>query len=94
MSRLFETKEITKLLDALIGKVEAVGEANEDERRLDNLKTLIDVTDCCLDRLYDAMESGYGRAENSMAEISLTAQRELDEFGKWIAEILEERMTE
>ena len=49
MSRLFEAKEITKLLDMLIGKVEAVGETNEDERRLDNLKTLIDVTNWCLD---------------------------------------------
>ena len=44
MTRMFETGEITKLLDVLIGKTEAVGETNEDKRRLDNLKTLIDVT--------------------------------------------------
>ena len=92
MSRMFETGEITKLLDVLIGEVEAVGETNEDNRRLDNLKTLIDVTDWCLDGLEFAMASGYGRPEYSMAEISYTAQRALDEYGKWIADVLEEQM--
>lgn len=92
MSRMFETKEITKLLNVLIGDVEAVGEANEDERRLDNLKTLIDVTNWCLDGLQFAMASGYGRPEYSMAEISYTAQCALDEYGMWIADILDERV--
>ena len=92
MSRMFETGEITKLLDVLIGKVEAVGETNEDNRRLDNLKTLIDVTNWCLDGLQFAMASGYGRPEWSVAEISYTAQRALDEYGKWIADVLEEQM--
>lgn len=90
MSRLFETKEITKLLDVLIGKTEAVGETSEDERRLDNLKTLIDVTDWCLDGLQFAMASGCGRAEYSMAEIGHTACCALDEYRRWIAEVLEE----
>ena len=92
MSRMFETGEITKLLNVLIGDVEAVGETNEDNRRLDNLKTLIDVTNWCLDGLQFAMASGYGRPEWSMAEISYTAQCALDEYGKWIAEVLEEQM--
>lgn len=92
MTRRFETSEITKLLDVLIGDVEAVGETNEDNRRLDNLKTLIDVTNWCLDGLQFAMASGYGRPEWSMAEISYTAQCALDEYGKWIAEVLEEQM--
>jgi len=91
MSRMFETGEITKLLDALIGNVEAVGETNEDNRRLDNLKTLIDVTNWCLDGLEFAMASGYGRPEWSMAEISLTAQRALIEYKTWIADVLEEQ---
>lgn len=91
MKRMFETSEITKLLDVLIGKTEAVGETNEDERRLDNLKTLIDVTNWCLDGLQFAMESGCGRAEYSMAEISYTAQCALDEYGRWIAEVLNEQ---
>lgn len=92
MSRMFETKEITKLLNVLIGDVEAVGETNEDNRRLDNLKTLIDVTNWCLDGLEFAMASGYGRPEYSMAEISYTAQCALDEYGKWIAEVLDEQI--
>jgi hypothetical protein len=92
MTRRFETNEITKLLDVLIGDVEAVGETNEDERRLDNLKTLIDVTNWCLDGLQFAMASGYGRPEWSMAEISYTAQCALGEYEKWIAEVLEEQM--
>lgn len=94
MSRLFETKEITKLLDVLIGETEAVGETNEDNRRLDNLKTLIDVTNWCLDGLQFAMASGYGRPEYSMAEISYTAQCALDEYGRWIADVLEEQMAD
>lgn len=91
MTRRFETNEITKLLDMLIGEVEAVGETNADKRRLDNLKTLIDVTNWCLDGLEFAMVSGYGRPEYSMAEISHTAQCALDEYRKWIADVLEEQ---
>lgn len=91
MTRRFETGEITKLLDMLIGEVEAVGETNEDNRRLDNLKTLIDVTNWCLDGLQFAMASGYGRPEWSMAEISYTAQCALDEYGRWITDTLEEQ---
>ena len=94
MTRMFETGEITKLLDVLIGKTEAVGETYEDERRLDNLKTLIDVTNWCLDGLQFAMASGYGRAEYSMAEISYTAQCALDEYGRWISDVLEEQIAE
>ena len=91
MTRRFETNEILKLLDALIGKTEAVGETNEDKRRLDNLKTLINVTNWCLDGLEFAMASGWGRPEYSMAKISYTAQHALNEYGKWIAEVLEEQ---
>lgn len=94
MARIFETGEITKLLDVLIGKTEAVGETNQDERRLDNLKTLIDVTNWCLDGLQFAMASGYGRPEYSMAEISYTAQCALDEYGRWIADVLDEQIAD
>ena len=90
MSRMFETKEITKLLNALIGDVEAVGETNEDNRRLDNLKTLIDVTNWCLDGLDFAMESGQGRVEWSMQKISNTAQGTLDEYKTWLNNLLGE----
>ena len=88
----YQIGEITKLLDVMIGETDAIGETNEDKRRLDNLKTLIDVTNWCLDGLQFAMASGYGRPEYSMAEISYTAQRALDEYGKWIADVLDEQM--
>ena len=89
MSRTFEAKEITKLLNVMIGDVEAVGETNEDTRRLDNLKTLIDVTNWCLDGLLFAMESGKGRPELSMQDIGWTAQLALDEYRTWINDIIE-----
>lgn len=88
--RIYESKEIIKLLDTLIGKVEAVGESNEDEKRLDNLKALIDVTNWCLDGLEFAMESGKGRFEVSMQEISHTAKRALVEYKTWLNELLGE----
>lgn len=83
MGRL-KSNEIIKVLEVLIGEVEAVGESNADERRLENLKTLIDVTDWCLDGLELAMESGNGRFEASMQEISHTAKRALDEYYRWL----------
>ena len=85
-----KSDEITKVLDALIGEVEAVGESNADERRLDNLKTLIDVTNWCLDGLEFAMESGQGRVEASMHTISYTAQLALDEYKAWLNDLLGE----
>ena len=85
-----KSNEITKVLDVLIGEVEAVGETNADERRLDNLKTLIGVTNWCLDRLQYAMESGQGRVEASMHTISYTAQLILDEYKTWLNELLGE----
>ncbi len=89
MGRL-KSNEITKVLDVLIGEVEAVGETNADERRLDNLKTLIYVTNWCLDGLQYAMESGQGRVEASMHTISYTAQLALDEYKTWLNELLGE----
>lgn len=83
MERL-KSNEIIKVLDALIGEVEAVGESYADERGLDNLKTLIDVTDWCLNGLELARESGQGRFEASMQEISHTAKRALDEYKRWL----------
>lgn len=89
MERL-KSNEITKVLDVLIGEVEAVGESNADERRLDNLKTLIDVTNWCLDGLEFAMDSGKGRAEGSMQKIGHTAELALDEYKTWLNELLGE----
>ncbi len=37
--------DVTEVTRKLIGPVEGVGETNEDERRLENLKTMIAVVD-------------------------------------------------
>lgn len=90
MGRL-KSNEIIKVLEVLIGEVEAVGDSNADERRLENLKTLIDVTNWCLDGLVSAMESGQGRVEYSMKEIGYTARGALDYYYRiWLNNLLGE----
>lgn len=89
MNRNFESKEIIKVIDAMVGRTEAVGDTRDDKRRLYNLKTLIDITNWCMDGVRFAMESGKGRRESSMHEISRTAQLALDEYRTWLNEILE-----
>ena len=88
MVREIESKEIIKVLDILIGKTEATGSQIEDNRRLDNLKVLIDVTNWCMDGLQFAMDSGYCRFECSMREIGNTAQGALLDYKEWIDGLL------
>ena len=88
MKNPFVSKEIIKLLDNLIGGIEAIGESNADAWRLENLKILIDVTNWCLDNVRLARESGMGRPEASMHEIGWTAQCALDEWKVWLNELL------
>jgi len=88
MGREIESKEITKVLDILIGKTEATGSHLEDSYRLDNLRTLIDVTNWCMDGLQYAMDSGQGRPEASMAEIGYVAQGALLDYKEWIDALL------
>lgn len=88
MVREIESKEIIKILDILIGKTEATGSQIEDNRRLDNLKVLIDVTNWCMDGLQYAMDSGQGRFEVSMREIGNTAQGAFLDYKEWIDGLL------
>ncbi len=39
-----EAEEIYKVVKKLIGNIEPVGETNEDNRRMENLKEIIDLT--------------------------------------------------
>lgn len=91
MIREIESKEIIKVLGILIGETEATGSQIEDDRRLDNLKVLIDVTNWCMDGLQYAMDSGQGRFEYSMREIGYTAQGALLEYKEWIDGLLCEK---
>ena len=82
MTRL-NSSEITKLLDALIGRVEPIGETNFDEKAFENLQTLIDVTNWCLEWVANARDY-INRAENSMHKVGFTAQCAMQEWEKWL----------
>jgi len=86
MSRDFESKEIIKLLDKLIGCTEAVGETNADEKIEQNLMTLIDVTNWCLDGIYQSSET-MGRPEYSMNKIGFRAKCALLDYKNWLDEV-------
>ena len=75
--------EIIRLLEVLIGSTAAVGETNMDNEIMENLKTLIDVGDYCLDKLYLASTT-CGRPEASMHEIGWTARCVMDEWKNWL----------
>ena len=82
------SKEIIKLLDILIGKTEPIGESNYDEKVLSNLKTLIDVTNWCLDGVFQASEYIH-RPEYSMNIVGFNAQCALQELMDWLSEKME-----
>ena len=79
---LLSTKEIIKLVDVLIGDVEAVGESREDENRLENLNALIELTDACLDKISYASRTST-RQEASMRRIGRMALKYLAESAEW-----------
>lgn len=81
--------EIIKLLENLIGPVEACGDSNADEKAMKNLKTLIDVTNWCLDGVYQAAWTK-NRIEWSMKEIGETAFSAMCEWGEWLTERMNE----
>lgn len=83
MKNNFNSQEIIKLLNNLIGLTEAQGDTTIDEQVEDNLKILIDVTNWCLDGLSYASESRY-RYEASMNKIGNRAYGALLDYHKWI----------
>lgn len=74
--------EICKVVDVLIGEVDATGEANTDRRRLSNLESLIQLTDACLDKIYNASCTS-NSSEYSMMKIGKTALKYLGELAEW-----------
>ena len=82
------SNEIIKVLEILIGDTEAIGETNHDEKALENLKALIDVTNWCLDGIYsNQQKKGY---EYSVKKAKFTAQSCLQEYLEWLKDIFEE----
>lgn len=84
MSKL-SSVEITKLLDALIGRVEPIGETNFDAKAFDNLQTLIDVADWCLEWVANARDYIHC-AQSSMNKVGYTAQCAMQAWADWLEE--------
>lgn len=82
------SEEIIKLLDNLIGPTEAYGDSAVDEKILVNLKTLIDVTNWCLDGVKQSAGALH-RTEDSMRRIGATAMSALLEWEEWIRGVRE-----
>ena len=76
MRKDFNSDEIIKLLDTLIGNTEAVGETNADDEALGRLEVLCEVTDWCLDGIHFASNT-WNRNEASMQRIGMTAMNYL-----------------
>lgn len=84
-----DSSEIIKLLDNLIGETEAVGDSSADEIILDNLMTLIDVTDWCIDGVAKSSKTR-NRQEWSMQFIGKGAFKALLRWKEWLTERSEE----
>lgn len=81
------SSDIIKVLECLIGKIKAIGETNEDEKRLENLRKLIDITNWCLDGIYMCAEDR-NRFESSVIENRELAYGAMLEYGAWIKEVI------
>ena len=83
------SEEIIKVLGALIGSTEAVGDSWADEKIEKNLMTLIDVTNWCLDVVYQSSITR-DRIEYSMRIVGSRAYEALFDYKKWLGEVLDE----
>lgn len=83
------SREITNLLENLIGGVRACGETYTDEKIKNNLKTLIDVVNWGLEEVRFSSET-MGRDESSMHEVGFHARSALMEWYEWLGEVLDE----
>lgn len=88
MERL-NSGEIIKLLDNLIGSTEAVGDSWADEKIEENLVTLIDVANWCIDGVAQSSETK-NRSELSMRRIGERAFCTLLDWKEWLTKRSEE----
>ena len=79
------SQEIIKLLDILIGPVEATGDVNVDDEINENLMTLIDVTNYCLDGVMFASETRHS-LEDSKRRVGERAFSAMAEWNEWLSE--------
>lgn len=74
-----ERLDLKRVVMKLNGPVEPIGETNADERRLENLEALIELTKDLIDELVDVTQYTR-RHEASMKEIGTTATKGLREI--------------
>lgn len=75
--------EIINVIEALVGSCAPVGETNADKIVMENLKTVIDIGDYCLDKVFLA-STACGRPEASMHEIGWVARCVMDDWKSWL----------
>lgn len=84
-----DSKTIIEVLDTLIGATEPIGDTWADEKRMENLKKLVDVTNWCLDGFLRVKETPC-MGERSISDVKFLAQGAMQEWRDWLTEILGE----
>lgn len=92
MRKLF-SPEITKVLDVLIGETTATGESDYDERVYNNLLTLLNVTDWCIEKIMESSETAESE-EYPMRDIGMCAKTGLRQILDTLKKRLEPEKTE
>lgn len=82
----FSSKEITKLMDVLIGNTEPVADSAVDEKVESNLKNLIDIVNWCLDGVYSAASYRKSPYHSEMA-VGERAYAAMLEWKAWLENI-------
>lgn len=89
MTDRFTSREITKVLGTLIGGTTAVGDSTLDHEIEENLKTLIDVANWCLDSIADSADTRHNY-QGSMRDIGERAFRAMCELQEWLTDMIYE----
>lgn len=76
------SEEIWKVVKALVGNVSATGDSAVDAKREENLDTLMDLMEFCLDEIAYASTSRNSQ-ESSMRSIGRKAMKYLAESAEW-----------
>lgn len=91
MTKLTSQETITALSN-LIGDTYPTGDSVVDKDRVENLRTLIDVTDWCLEGV-KAVYEAYNTGEWSLLKAKCKASCALMEWRDWINEVFDDDQT-
>lgn len=88
-----KSEEVIKILERIIGPVEAVGESHTDRKIKDNLLMMIDIGDWCLYNIQQSSKTA-GRPEASMNEIGSIALEAIKEWKEYLDRITRDKEDE